>query len=86
MKKYIYPKDLKMSATIFLWRIRDGAVTLLLAVGAVILFGLLHTVLPLVAAAVYAVLTIDLGGMRIYDYIRYSLRFFAGQRIYVWRL
>lgn len=86
MKKYIYPKDLKMSATIFLWRIRDGAVTLLLAVGAVILFGLLHTVLPLVAAAVYAVLTIDLGGMRIYDYIRYSFRFFAGQRIYIWRL
>ncbi len=86
MKEYIYPKDLKMSATILLWRMRDGAIALFLILGAVILFRIAHTVIPLVLAAVYAVLTIDIDGVRIYDFIRYSLRFFGGQRMYIWRL
>lgn len=86
MKEYIYPKDLKMSATILLWRMRDGAILLFLLLGAVILFRITHTVIFAVLVAVYAVLTIDLDGVRIYDFIRYSLRFFGGQRIYIWRL
>lgn len=86
MKEYIYPKDLKKSATVLLWRMRDGAVLLFLILGAVILFRITQSVLPLVLAAVYAVLTINLDGIRIYDFIQYSLRFFFGQRIYIWRL
>ncbi len=86
MKKYIYPKDLKLSATVLLWRIRDAAILFFLALGGVILFGAAHTVIPLAAAAVFAVMTIDIDGVRIYDFIRYSLSFFLGQRIYIWRL
>lgn len=86
MKKYIYPKDLKMSATILLWRMRDAVISFLLVLIGAILFGIAHTVIPLVLAAVYAVLKIDLDGVRIYDFIRYSLRFFGGQRKYIWRL
>lgn len=86
MKKYIYPKDLKMSATVLLWRMHDAVISFLLVLVSVILFGIAHTVIPLVLAAVYAVLMIDLDGVRIYDFIRYSLRFFAGQRVYIWRL
>lgn len=85
MKEYIYPKDLKASATILLWRMRDGTVALVLILVSVILFRMAHTFIPLVLAAVYAVMTIDIDGVRIYDFIRYSLRFFGGQRIFFWR-
>ncbi len=86
MKQYIYPKDLKMSATLLLWRLRDGAVSLILVLAGIILFGVAHIVFPLVLAVVYGVLTIDLGNIRIYDYIKSSVRFFAGQRVYFWRI
>ncbi len=86
MKEYIYPKNLKMSASLLLWQLRDAVVLFCAALFGLILFGTLKTVIPLVVAAVYGVLTIDLGGGRIYDYIKLSVRFFGGQRIYFWRL
>ena len=86
MKEYIYPKDLKMSASLLLWQLQDAVILFCTALFGLILFGTLKTVFPLVAAAVYGVLTIDLGNGRIYDYIKFSVRFFGGQRIYFWRL
>ncbi len=85
MKEYIYPKDLKVSAIMFLWRLRDAAILVLLTVTAVILFGLAKTIVPLVGAAVFGVLTIDIGGIRIYDYLKLCMQFFGGQRIFFWR-
>lgn len=85
MKEYIYPKDLKVSAIMFLWRLRDAAILVLLTVTAVILFGLAKTIVPLVGAAVFGVLTIDIGGIRIYDYLKLCTQFFGGQRIFFWR-
>lgn len=86
MKEYIYPKDLKISATVFLWRLRDALLLLVFAIAAVIFFALTKMILPLVAAAVFGVLTIDIGGgIRIYDYLKLCTRFFGGQRIYFWR-
>lgn len=86
MKEYIYPKDLKISATVFLWRLRDALLLLVFAIAAGIFFALTKMILPLVAAAVFGVLTIDIGGrVRIYDYLKLCTRFFGGQRIYFWR-
>lgn len=85
MIEYIYPKDLKVSAIMFLWRLRDAAILVLLTVTAVILFGLAKTIVPLVGAAVFGVLTIDIGGIRIYDYLKLCMQFFGGQRIFFWR-
>lgn len=85
MKEYIYPKDLKVSAIMFLWRLRDAAILMLLTVTAVILFGLAKTIVPLVGAAVFGVLTIDIGGIRICDYLKLCTQFFGGQRIFFWR-
>lgn len=85
MKEYIYPKDLKISAIIFLWRLRDAAILLVFSVTAIIIFGLTKSVFSLVAAAVFGVLTIDIGGMRIYDYLKLCTQFFGGQRVFFWR-
>lgn len=85
MKEYIYPKDLKISATVFLWRLRDALLLLAFAIIAIIFFGLAKTIVPLVGAAVFGVLTIDIGGIRIYDYLKLCTQFFGGQRIFFWR-
>lgn len=85
MKEYIYPRDLKISATVFLWRLRDALLLLAFAIIAVILSGLTKTIFSLVIAAVFGVLTIDIGGMRIYEYLKLCVQFFGGQRIFFWR-
>ena len=86
MKQYIYPKNLKMSAKLLLWRLKDGVTALILALIGIIIFGLTRNIFFLGVVVVYGVLTIDLGSIRIYDYNKSSVRFFAGQRIYFWRL
>lgn len=86
MKQYIYPKNLKMSAKLLLWRLKDGVTALILALIGIIIFGLTRNIFFLGVVVIYGVLTIDLGNIRIYDYIKSSVRFFAGQRIYFWRL
>ena len=86
MKQYIYPKNLKMSAKLLLWRLKDGVTALILALIGIIIFGLTRNIFFLGVVVVYGVLTIDLGSIRIYDYIKSSVRFFAGHRIYFWRL
>ena len=86
MKQYIYPKNLKMSAKLLLWRLKDGVTALILALIGIIIFGLTRNIFFLGVVVVYGVLTIDLGSIRIYDYIKSSVRFFARQRIYFWRL
>lgn len=86
MKQYIYPKNLKMSAKLLLWRLKDGVTALILALIGIIIFGLTRNIFFLGVVVVYGVLTIDLGNIRIHDYIKSSVRFFAGQRIYFWRL
>ena len=86
MKQYIYPKNLKMSAKLLLWRLKDGVTALILALIGIIIFGLTRNIFFLGVVVVYGVLTIDLGNIRIYDYIKSSVRFFVGQRVYFWRL
>ena len=86
MKQYIYPKNLKMSAKLLLWRLKDGVTALILALIGIIICGLTRNICLLGVVVVYGVLTIDLGNIRIYDDIKSSVRFFGGQRSYFWRL
>jgi len=83
---YIYPENLKSKAVLWLWQLRDiGIIGIgcLLSVFALAQLGLL---IPIVATAVYAFLTIRFEDTSILDFIKYACAFFiTKQQIYEWR-
>lgn len=84
---YIYPDNLKSKAVLWLWQLRDIGV---IGVGCLIsVFALaqLGFMLPIVATALYAFLTIRFEDTSILDFIRYAGAFFlTRQQLYEWRL
>lgn len=84
---YIYPDNLKSKAVLWLWQLRDIGV---IGVGCLIsVFALaqLGFMLPIVATALYAFLTIRFEDTSILDFIRYAgAFFFTRQQLYEWRL
>ena len=83
---YIYPNDLKAKPTLWLWALRDVAVTgvcLVLSALALVELGLL---LPLICTVLYAFLSIRLEDASILDFLRYAMCFlFLKQQYYEWR-
>lgn len=83
---YIYPDNLKAKATLWLWTLKDLAVT-----GSIILFAVFSYAqagiwIPAVIAGVYAFLTIQMEGTSIMDFIRYACAYFlTGRQHYEWR-
>jgi len=84
---YIYPDNLKSQAVLWLWQLRDIGV---IGVGCLIsVFALtqLGILLPIVATALYAFLTIRFEDTSILDFIKYACAFFiTRQQFYEWRL
>ncbi|HEX3029785.1 MAG TPA: hypothetical protein VHT34_10880 [Clostridia bacterium] len=83
---YMYPDNLKAKATLWLWELRDIGIIgvgLLISVFALSQIGFM---LPIVATAAYAFLSIRFEDTSILDFIRYACAFFIlRQQIYEWR-
>lgn len=84
---YIYPDNLKSKAVLWLWQLRDiGIIGIgcLVSVFALVQLGIL---LPIVATALYAFLTIRFEDASILDFIKYACAFFiTKQQLYEWKL
>ncbi len=82
---YYYPENMAAKATLWLWELRDLAiigVSLIIAVFALIRTGLMF---PLIAAAVYAFLSIRFDDISILDFLRFSASFlFWKQQYFEW--
>ena len=87
MKTYIYPQNLKATASLWLWSLRDFTVLcvgLLISVLALTQMGWL---LPFALTAAYAFLSIRLEDLTVLDYIRFAVRFLVSQQqTYEWRI
>ena len=70
---YIYPDNLKSQAVLWLWQLRDIGIGCLISVFALAQLGIL---LPIVATALYAFLTIRFEDTSILEFIRYACAFF----------
>lgn len=86
MTTYIYPQNLKARANMWLWSLRDFAITcvaLLLSVLALAETGLLF---PMALTIGYGFFSIRLDDTTVLDYIEYACGYFiAGQQYYEWR-
>ena len=86
MTQYIYPQNLKATANLWLWSLRDFAIAcvgLLISVLALTQLGL---ILSFALTVAYAFLSIRLEEITVLDYVRYAGKFLIfSQQEYVWR-
>ena len=85
MKLYIYPQNLKATANLWLWSLRDFALicaALLISLIALTQVGLL---LPLAVTAAFAFLSIRMEDLTVLDYLRFAAKFtISTQQEYRW--
>lgn len=86
MTHYIYPQNLKATANMWLWSLRDFAIMGVAALLSIVILVELHLMLPAAATLCYGFLTIRMDDTTILDFIRYAGRYFITmQQCYEWR-
>lgn len=86
MTRYLYPQNLKATANLWLWSLRDFAVLGIAALLSIVILVQLCWMLPAAITLCYAFLTIRTDDTTILDFIRYAGRFFiTTQQYYEWR-
>ena len=86
MTEYIYPKNLKATAQMWLWSLRDFAILAAAALISMVAIVELRLLLPAAATLCYGFLTIRMEDTTVLDYIRYAGRYLlTTQQSYEWR-
>ena len=87
MTTYIYPQNLKATANLWLWSLRDFAILCVGLLIAVLGLTQLQLVLPLALTVAYAFLSIRMEEVTVLDYVKYAGKFliFSQQEFY-WQL
>ena len=86
MKEYLYPKNLKAKANLWLWGMKDFIILAVMALVAIVLFVVTGWIAPIAIALCFAVLTIRKDDMTVLDYLKYATRYFVTeQQYYKWR-
>lgn len=86
MKRYLYPKNLKAVANMWLWSLRDFAILGIAAMLSIVILIYLKTLIPAALTLCFGFLTIRLDETTILDYITYAARYFiTTQQYYEWR-
>lgn len=86
MTQYLYPQNLKATANMWLWSLKDFAilgVTALISIVALVQLGFF---IPAVATLCYGFLTIRMDDTTVLDFLRYAVKYFiTTQQYYEWR-
>ena len=86
MKRYLYPKNLKAVANMWLWSLRDFAILGIAAMLSIVILIYLKTLIPAALTLCFGFLTIRMDETTILDYITYAARYFiTTQQYYEWR-
>lgn len=86
-KQFIYPQNMKASATLWLWSLRDFAVIVIAALFSALVLATTKILIPAVLTAAYALLSIRSDDTTVLDFLKYAIRYFIStQQYYIWRL
>ena len=86
MTEYIYPKNLKATAHMWLWSLRDFPILADAALISMVAIVEMRLLLPAAATLCYGFLTIRMEDTTVLDYIRYAGRYLlTTQQSYEWR-
>lgn len=86
MTEYLYPHNLKATANMWLWGLRDFAIIGVAALLSIVALVYLGWLVPAALTLCFAFLTIRLDETTMLDYIKYAFRYFIPtQQYYEWR-
>lgn len=86
-KVYIYPQNMRASATLWLWSLKDFAIIVIVALFSALVLATTKILIPAVLTAVYAFLSIRSDETTVLDFIKYGVRYFIStQQYYEWGL
>ncbi len=86
MTSYLYPQNLKATASLWLWGMKDFIILCIGVLISVPILLRLGVFLPAVLTLGYGFVTIRLENITILDFIKYALRYFVtSQQYYEWQ-
>ncbi|WP_322176775.1 hypothetical protein [Acutalibacter caecimuris] len=86
MTTYLYPQNLKATANLWLWSLRDFVILCVAALLSVLALVQLHFMVPAAATLCFGFLTIRMEETTVLDFLKYAVRYFiSSQQIYDWR-
>ena len=86
MTQYLYPQNLKATANLWLWSLRDFAILGISALISILALVELQFLLPAALTLCYGFLTIRLEDTTVLDFIRCAVRYFIStQQHFTWR-
>lgn len=86
-KQYIYPQNMRASATLWLWSLKDFAVIVVGALFSAMVLATTRILIPAVLTAAFAFLSIRGDETTILDFIKYAVRYFIStQQYFEWGL
>ena len=86
MRTYLYPQNLKASANLWLWSLRDFLILCIAVLFSAVVLLNSGIVLPAALSLAFGFLTIRKDETTVIDSIGYAVRFFvSGQQYFEWR-
>lgn len=86
MKQYLYPKNLKSKANLWLWGMRDFILVCASALLSIFALVELGWLIPAALTLCFAFLTVRKDEMTVLDYLKYAIRYFlTDQQYYEWK-
>ncbi len=86
MTQYIYPQNLKATANLWLWGLRDFCIIGIAALLSVVMLVYTQLFLPAAVTLCYAFLTIRMDDTTVLDYMKYAMKFLIStQQYFEWR-
>lgn len=86
MTQYLYPQNLKATANLWLWSLKDFCILGIATLLSIVILVQTRFVVPAAVALCYAFLTIRMDDTTVLDFIKYAVRYFIStQQHYEWR-
>ena len=86
MTQYLYPQNLKATANLWLWGLRDFVILGVAALLSIVLLVRLRMAVPLALTLCFGFLTIRLEDSTVLDFLIYAVRFFLStQQYFEWK-
>lgn len=86
MTQYLYPQNLKATANLWLWRLRDFMILGVAALLSIVLLVRLRMAVPLALTLCFGFLTIRLEDSTVLDFLMHAVRFFLStQQYFEWK-
>lgn len=86
MTQYLYPQNLKATANLWLWSLKDFCILGIAALLSIVILVQTKFIVPAAVTLCYSFLTIRMDDTTLLDFIKYAVRYFIStQQHYEWR-